>query len=470
MIRPLRKVYVFYIFVDVAVIILSCYTSYVLKYNSLHNLFNCPIFPFFRDYSFAFILWAIFLVISLKRRGLYYTDRSLGIPKEIERVFFCVLNTGVLVGAVVFFSQYKFFSREVFVETNILIFISLSAWRTVKRIILRRMIAQGLHNINVVIVGAGKIGSIALSEIQKVPWLGLWVVGFLDDTVKGEVLGVPVVGTLADFSRVAKKYFVDEIIITIPSEIDAVIKLIKEAKEHSLAVRVVPQDFEEPLAVSEINHLGILPLLTYKSRKPHPTEYFLKRLFDFFISLVVLIILLPVFLVIAVLIKLDSKGPVFYVQKRVGFKGRIFNMYKFRSMIVGADNLKEELLAQNEVKDGVIFKIKKDPRVTPTGAFLRKFSFDELPQLVNVVKGDMSLVGPRPPTVDEVRQYDFDHMTRLAIRPGMTGLSQVRGRSALSFRKWVKWDVWYINNWSFGLDLKILWWTVPAVLKGRGAY
>jgi exopolysaccharide biosynthesis polyprenyl glycosylphosphotransferase len=470
MIKPLRKVHSFYIFVDLILIFIGFYLSYFFRYNSLGDILAGASLPNLMEYSFIFVLWAFFLVFSLKIKNLYYTDRSLTIPREIGRVCISVLYTSILIGAVVFFSQYKFFSRQIFLESIVLLCVFLSGWRTIKRSILRKMISRGFHNTNVTIIGAGRMGTLVLQEIRKMPWWGFKIVGFLDDNVKGEIKGVPVLGTIQDFSGVIKKHFVDEVIITIPSEASAVNQLIKDAKNHRVGVRVVPQSFEEPLAISEMNYLGIVPLLTYKSRKQHPTEFFLKRLFDMALSLISLAALLPVFVLIAVLIKLDSRGPVFYIQKRVGYKGNIFNFYKFRSMITGADKLKNELMEENEVKGGIIFKIRKDPRVTRIGAFLRKYSLDEFPQLLNVLKGDMSLVGPRPPTADEVQQYDSSHMQRISIRPGMTGLSQVRGRSDLSFRKWVKWDEWYINNWSFGLDMMILWWTLPAVLKGKGAY
>jgi lipopolysaccharide/colanic/teichoic acid biosynthesis glycosyltransferase len=139
-------------------------------------------------------------------------------------------------------------------------------------------------------------------------------------------------------------------------------------------------------------------------------------------------------------------------------------------MVKNADELKATLLDRNEVKDGIIFKIRQDPRITRVGRLIRKYSLDELPQLFNVLKGDMGLVGTRPPTPEEVKKYNHDQMQRLSIRPGITGLSQIKGRSELTFRQWIKWDLWYINNWSFGLDLLILWWTIPAVLKGKGAY
>jgi lipopolysaccharide/colanic/teichoic acid biosynthesis glycosyltransferase len=158
------------------------------------------------------------------------------------------------------------------------------------------------------------------------------------------------------------------------------------------------------------------------------------------------------------------------MQKRVGLKGQFFKLYKFRSMVNNADHLKVNLLSKNEVKDGIIFKIRNDPRITRVGRFIRKYSLDELPQLFNIIKGDMSLVGPRPPTPDEVEKYKDNEMDRLSVKPGITGLAQIKGRSDLSFYHWMRWDYWYINNWSLALDLRIMWLTAPVVLKGKGAY
>jgi exopolysaccharide biosynthesis polyprenyl glycosylphosphotransferase len=419
---------------------------------------------------FVFFLWSIFIVISFKRRKLYATNRGLSIPKELFRVIISILYTGILISTVIFFAQYKFFSRMVFLVSLGLLCMLLSAWRIIKRLILRRLLRKGFHNIRILIAGAGKIGKIVLEEVIKNPWLGFKVVGFLDDVKNGAIDNVPIVGKLKDFPVIVKKLFIDELVITIPSEKQAVSELIRQAKSLLLGVRVVPENFEEPVPTLDISYLGIMPLLTYKERKHHPAEFIFKRLFDFIISLTLLLVLSPSFFIISLLIKLDSEGRIFYIQKRIGLKGKIFNFYKFRSMIKDADKLKPQLLERNEVKDGVIFKIKEDPRITPIGRLIRRYSLDELPQLFNVLKGDMSLVGPRPPTSDEVDKYNHLHMDRLSIKPGITGLAQIKGRSELTFRKWVKWDLWYINNWSFGLDLAILWWTVPTVIKGKGAY
>ena len=199
-------------------------------------------------------------------------------------------------------------------------------------------------------------------------------------------------------------------------------------------------------------------------------SYFMKRLMDIVLSFLALVLLLPLFLVLALLIAATSPGPVFFVQVRVGRYGRHFRFYKFRSMYVDAEKRKAELLARNQSADGVIFKMKKDPRCTPVGRFLRRTSLDELPQFFNVLLGDMSLVGPRPPLPEEVRQYTLEERKRLNIKPGITCLWQVRGRSDIPFREQVELDKEYIRSCSLWHDIVILLKTVPAILSGKGAY
>jgi len=466
-----RKIYPFYLITDLFFITLSFFIPYFAKYSYLQEVLSRPlVLPDFREYLIVFVLWGVFTIVVLNRRGFYTTDRSLSIAKEIYRVFVSVLYVSILVAGLIFFSKYQFFSREIYFKSFSLLFLTLSGWRVVKRLMLRKLISQGFKNVNVLIVGAGKVGMSIREEIHKNPYWGFRIVGFLDNNKAEAVENIAMLGRLSDFIAVAKKYFIDEVIISIPSERRAVSELIKQAREMHLGLRVIPDSFEEPLPAVEIIHLGLIPLLTYKERSHHPAEFVLKRVFDFLVALTLLVFLLPLFLIIAVLIKLDSKGPAFYIRKRSGFKGRVFAFYKFRSMVKEADRLKADLLDKNESGGNLIFKIKKDPRVTSVGRFLRKYSLDELPQIFNVLKGDMSLVGPRPFPVDESERFQYQHLQRLTVRPGITGLAQIRGRSDLPICRWVKWDLWYVNNWSFGLDFLILWWTIPVVLKAKGAY
>jgi len=470
MIKLSRKTRPVYLLVDLLLMAISFFVPYILRYNAFDGTFTDIRLPYFTEYCFIFALWTVFIVIAFKNKRLYSTHRSLSITKELLQVLTRIFYTGIIVGSVIFFAKYKFFSRLVFFVSLVLLCTFLGGGRVIKRFVLRKLIREGFRNINILIVGAGQVSKIVLEEIKRLPHLGFRVVGFLDEREENFADDIPVLGKLLDFVAIAKKHFVDEVIITVSSEKTAVSELIRQAQKMRLGIRMVPEQLEEPLPILDVSHIGIIPLLTYKERKPHPSESIFKRLFDLVVSLILIVLLLPLFVIIAVLIKINSSGPVFFIQKRGGLKARIFNFYKFRSMVEDADKLKHQLLDKNEVKDGVIFKIKEDPRVTRVGKFLRKHSLDELPQLFNVLKGNMSLVGPRPALPDEIEEYDDSRIDRLSIKPGMTGLSQIRGRSDLSFSRWVKWDLWYVNNWSFGLDIKILLWTIPAVLKGKGAY
>ncbi|MFN2549647.1 MAG: sugar transferase [Myxococcales bacterium] len=208
--------------------------------------------------------------------------------------------------------------------------------------------------------------------------------------------------------------------------------------------------------------------LHYLTHAPRPFQRSLKRLFDIFTSALALLVLSPVLLAVAALIKLTSKGPIFFKQARVGLHGRPFNMFKFRTMVVNAEALKDTLAAKNE-RSGPVFKIKNDPRVTPIGRFLRKHSIDELPQLINVLRGDMSVVGPRPPVPREVAQYEPWQRRRLSVRPGLTCIWQVSGRDQISFQQWMYLDMRYIDHWSLAEDLSLILQTFPVVLTGRGA-
>ena len=468
MITSIRKIYPLYVFIDLVLIGISFFVPYYLQYNTLNDIFGEVSFPDADQYVFIFVLWMIFIVGFFQHKGLYATDRSLPIPKEIARVILNIFYVSILMAAIIFFTQDRFFSREVFFENFMLLCVFLSSWRVVKRLIVRKLIAGGFHNINVLIVGAGKVGGVVLEEIRQNPQWGFHIVGFLDDR-KDEVDGVfPVLGRVRDFPVVARKHFVDEIIVTIPSERDLIRDVIKKAETMQLGVRIIPENFEGPLSFIEINYMGIIPLLTYKQRRHHSTEFVLKRFFDIVLASALLISLAPVFLLIAVLIQADSPGPVFYIQQRVGLKGRRFRLFKFRSMMNNAEDLKSSLLGNNEVKDGVIFKMKRDPRVTQVGRILRRYSLDEFPQFINVLKGDMNLIGPRSYLPRELPIMGAYAKVILKVKPGITGWWQVMGRNATSFKERLQLDEYYISNWSIWLDIYIMIKTAWVLIRGEG--
>ena len=277
-----------------------------------------------------------------------------------------------------------------------------------------------------------------------------------------------ILGKVQDFVDISRRYFINTVFVTIHPDDKMLVNILEQSKDLGIAVRVVPHGFEWMSKDVNRFNIGIVPVLEYTYIEVSFRQQ-LKRIFDFFLSFIGFVCLLPVFIGLGLWIKLDSPGPIFYYSKRYGKGGRIFNMYKFRSMVTNADKLLKQLKDKNEV-DGPIFKMKKDPRITKVGIFLRRYSLDELPQIFNVIKGDMSLAGPRPLPIEQIDKEDLRQLKRLDTMPGITGLWQIRGRSDVSFQRFLRWDIWYINNWSFSLDLYILFQTLPVVIKGKGAY
>jgi len=473
MLKESNKIYIFYYFMDCVLICLVFILVYYLRFDP-HDFLKLNITetysPNQAQYIFIFTLWGFLTILNLGMKNLYCTDRTVGILKEIRLVLNSTLTVSVFVGAIIFFTQYKFFSRFIFFTGTFLLFISLAGWRILKRVALRHLIRKGFHNFNVLFLGEDEMTAYLVQEMRDNSFLGLRPMGLITTQKKLSNMDLPILGSVDDFEVVCRKYFIDEVIISEATDAFLLDRIIKASREMSFGVRIVPFISTETPSILSIQQLGIVSLLTYREREHHPAEFFGKRIFDILCSSMLLLILSPLFCLISLLILVDSGRPIFYIQKRIGRKGEVFNFYKFRSMVKNAETLKNRLKDRNEVKDGVIFKMKDDPRVTPLGRLLRKYSLDELPQLWNVFKGNMSLVGPRPFPVDETKKFNINHMPRLMLRPGITGLAQVRGRSSLSFHQWIKWDLWYINNWSFSLDLKILFWTIPSVLKGKGAY
>lgn len=328
---------------------------------------------------------------------------------------------------------------------------------------------KGITAQNVLIVGAGKAGEAIAKEFEANSNLGYRVVGFVDDNVKSYSNGFPVLGRIHDILKILSQQHVDELIVTIPSEREVVNGLIQELRKFDLKIKIIPDTYNLVTTAVEFGQINAFPYVTLVKTPVRGVGLFIKRSFDIVASLLGIFALLPFFLVIACFIKMDSKGPIFYRQHRIGKNGQIFRMYKFRSMVSNADELRKQLESYNEV-DGPVFKIRKDPRITRIGRFIRKYSIDELPQLFNVLKGEMSIVGPRPPLPKEVEKYGDWEWRRLEVLPGITGLWQVSGRSDLSFQQWMNLDVYYIENWSFTLDIKIMLKTIPVVFRGRGAY
>jgi exopolysaccharide biosynthesis polyprenyl glycosylphosphotransferase len=300
-------------------------------------------------------------------------------------------------------------------------------------------------------------------------------VGYILDREMPEKRVFNTLGLLDDLEQILRNNEIDQVYFIQHSDdnIAQIQKYIDICLEMGVTVKVVldvSYSHRMHRSNSYVSSVGTFPLITYHTIALNSYEQAIKRLMDLVISIIATIVLSPIMLITAIAIKLDSQGPVIFKQIRVGQNGRTFNIYKFRSMCADAEDRKEELLEQNEM-DGFMFKIKNDPRVTKVGKFIRKTSIDELPQLFNVIRGDMSLVGTRPPTVDEVSQYKRGQWRRISIKPGVTGLWQISGRNSIKdFDEVVELDLRYIDNWSLYADIAILFKTVGVLLTKKGAY
>jgi exopolysaccharide biosynthesis polyprenyl glycosylphosphotransferase len=316
---------------------------------------------------------------------------------------------------------------------------------------------------NVLIVGAGGLGHRIADYLEKHPEMGRAVCGFLDDR---RLTGKGVMGRTSELAELARSAFVDEVILAVPHDRELTLRVLQTARQLRLDVKLAPDLFGcEPWRETE--RIGGMPMISLHEERLPVARLFLKRALDAAGAATALILLAPALGALAILVRLDSRGPVLYAALRAGRKGIPFLCYKFRTMVGDADQLKEKLREQNQ-REGPFFKIRNDPRITRVGRWLRRYSLDELPQLWNVLIGEMSLVGPRPHPLDDFSGYAIEHLSRLDVIPGMTGLWQVTARRDASFQTGMKLDVEYIQHWSLGMDLRILLKTAAVVLRGSG--
>jgi exopolysaccharide biosynthesis polyprenyl glycosylphosphotransferase len=333
------------------------------------------------------------------------------------------------------------------------------------------------HGINVktvLVIGGGARGARIMRTIEERRELGYRILGYLDSEEafsRRSVRGVAWLGSVEELPEIISNTVIDEVIIALPvkSQYNRIKMAVAVLEEQGILVHIVSDLFPNQLARMQSQEFEGWPLLSLHSAPPFCWRTDIKRAIDFFGAAFGLIAISPLLIVTAIVVKLESKGPVFFFQERMGYNKRRFRMIKFRTMVVDAEARMSEIEHLNE-KDGAIFKIKNDPRITRIGRHLRRFSIDELPQLWNVLVGDMSLVGPRPLSIrDAMKLESGSHKRRFSVRPGLTCLWQVSGRSELSFEEWMKLDLEYIDRWSLALDGKILLQTLPAVVTAKGA-
>lgn len=402
------------------------------------------------------------LVTLIAYAGGLYT--AAGQSREQRRVLAnsTLWSAGVL--ALAFVLQGKPASRAgLFFVAGALHLATLYAWR--RKFSLPRWTEQSSENArNVLIVGAGAAGRQVAFQLRRCSWTNKNVCGFLDDERPFEE---GVIGGVRDLACVARRAFIDEVILASPVERNLALQVVREARRLRLDVEIVPELFGYAPADLAMERIGDVPVINLHVERLPGAGLALKRLFDVLISGFGLLVLSPLFAVIAALIKLDSPGTILYRAPRAGRKGTPFPCFKFRTMVSNADALKGNLRESNQ-RSGPFFKIAGDPRITRIGGFLRRYSLDELPQLWNVLRGEMSLVGPRPHPLDDFAGYQIEHFARLDMVPGITGLWQVTARHDPSFQRGMELDREYIRQWNLWLDFQILLKTIFAVFEGGG--
>jgi exopolysaccharide biosynthesis polyprenyl glycosylphosphotransferase len=411
-------------------------------------------------------IWVIVFTLT----SVYDSRRTLRFVDDLQAVALAiVVSTLVLAGVEYFF--FREFSRLLFVYFFILDLLILFTWRVLLRLVFRAW-KGGWHRETrrALIVGAGDVGQRLADMVREYAWTGLELVGYLDDDLAKREDGLPVLGTLDQVQQVVQSYRVDEVVIALPrwahERLNQLVATLHELPVHA---RVVPDYFALALYRAAAEDFAGIPMIDLRAPALSDYQRLAKRVFDLVVGGVLTLLALPLMGVVALAIKLDSPGLVVFRQQRVGENGRLFTMYKFRSMIDGAEEMQDQF---NRV-DGeghIIYKRPDDPRVTRVGGFVRRFSLDELPQLFNVLKGDMSLVGPRPELPWMVERYEPWQRKRFAVPQGITGWWQVNGRSDRPMHLHTEDDLYYVQNYSLLLDLRILWKTIWVVLQRKGAY
>lgn len=421
-------------------------------------------------------IWGIFFLSMLAMfwlDGVYVQRRAISWLDQMYTILGAEIKALFIVWTLMFLYPPTVYSRLMMLQAGAAVLILLGIARLVRDVWEARWRRMGEGVADVLIIGAGELGRTVMRTIVARPELGYRCVGFLDDDeVRGQTdIGrFPALGQVGSIREVLKDNPVDEVIITLPwSAQSKILDVVNLCNRRRIRARVVPSLLQINLSNVDIDELGGIPLIGVRQPAENPINQLLKRAFDLILAIPAFIALLPFMAIAALFIRIESPGSPIFGQARAGKDGKPFRCYKLRSMYANAEQEREKLKAMNEA-DGPMFKIRNDPRRTRVGRILRKLSIDELPQFWNVIIGDMSIIGPRPALMEEVAQYNDWQRERLRVKPGISGLWQISGRSELTFDEMCLLDVYYIENWSLSMDLKIALKTVPYLLSARGAY
>jgi exopolysaccharide biosynthesis polyprenyl glycosylphosphotransferase len=415
------------------------------------------------------MLFGGFLMLCSQLYGLYAQDLNQGGLHEQRMTVQATVTAALLVCGTLYFLPGYLVSRTAVMLTAFLVMIMLMLRRAIWRQVIERRHLQGMETRNVLIIGRGQVAQALRTHLETLRHMGFRFKGFISVYPNDNSVGYSdVVAHVDNCVAVARSLFIDEIYCATSLDRCTLISVAQQAHSMGINVHMVPDLYDGIAWNARVEYIGPFPTIPLVNREFPHGPFLVKRLMDVVLAFVALLVLWPLPALIALVIWSDSPGPILYRSERIGRKGCKFTCLKFRTMVRDADQRREELAHLNERK-GVLFKMTNDPRITRVGAFLRKYSLDEIPQLLNVLRGEMSLVGPRPPTPSEVEQYELAHLRRLDVMPGITGLWQVEARQDPSFDSYISLDTAYVENWHLLLDLRILARTVRVVLSGTGA-
>ncbi|MDA8442936.1 MAG: sugar transferase [Peptococcaceae bacterium] len=446
---------------------ISLVVTYFLAYLIAHGVSHLQTIT---QYMWILIIFMPLWVSIMALRGMYDNTTFYYFDRILRNVILASAVSGLSIGTMLFFIKSED-SIRLFIATFVtLCVLIMFLERSIFGLVYKRN-GKNLHSPRMILVCTGETCIYFYKYLRKthIRYNVVGIVRVGEEYTRKDVLNL---GTLENLEDILKNQIVDEVVMALPRDyVGEVEKYVRICETMGITVHMLLNLYDLKLSRMHISMLGPLPMLTFHTVTLNPVQKALKRFVDITGSLIGIVITFIAAIFIVPAIKLDSKGPVLFKQKRVGRYGRTFNLYKFRTMCVDAEAKQQELLQLNEHQDGMMFKLKDDPRITRVGAFLRKTSLDELPQFFQVLKGDMSLVGTRPPTLDEVAQYHIEHLRRISIKPGLTGMWQVSGRSDIrDFEEVVALDTQYIDNWSIWLDFNILLRTVWQVIHRKAAY
>lgn len=461
--------------IDILAICLSFYVSFQLRFYSIQGTqAGFPsIFNFFEVLMLVSIIyWLLFTFFESKHSNFIF-KRYKDFWYEVSYILKVSVLGNIFLFALLYIVKIQDVPRTWIALNTVTNFITLSLTHYLQYLILSFLRGSGRNLRNVVIIGAGKKAKRYVEEVSSEESWGINIIGFLEkdeSRIGTEYLGKLILDHSKNLKEILHKYQIDEVIFAVTTDsISEISHLMEACEEEGTKFKLISDFFTHLKSRIEVMMINEIPVISFRRNTYSEEMLILKRIFDIFLSGALLILLAPFLITIIFLIKITSPGPIFYVWKVVGNNKKNFIGYKFRTMVINSDEIKKKLLKQNEMS-GPVFKLTNDPRITPIGKFLRKYSLDELPQLWSVFKGDMSLVGPRPPLQSEVENFEHWHRRKLSFKPGLTCLWQVKGRSEITdFNDWVKLDLEYIDNWSLWLDLKILLMTIPVVIFGKGA-